>query len=308
MVRVYCVGDNNVDIYLHTGTVYPGGSCVNVAAAVSQCGHKAAFVSTVGNDRLGDLQADSLRAVGVDVSHLHRIDAQTPWCFITVKDGERIFGRNCVQARRELPISVEDVRRGQNGEWDLLYTCSDAFYAPGAIEQFGRSDYPAVCDFTTRWTEESLREGCRHFSHPYLSCEQLTEAQVQQLLGRCVDEWGAKLAVGTMGMRGSMVYNGRKFYRQKAYPVQTVDTLGAGDSFLATFTVCYFDGLKLLRSWQTGEQGIRADSEGFLACEDRLIEKSLAFAALRAARTCQDYGGFGHGITFEKEMIDETAI
>ncbi len=302
MINLYCVGDNNVDIYLHTGTVYPGGCCLNVAAVAAMNGHKAAFVSAVGKDRLGDLQADSLAALGVDVSHLHRIDAQTAWCFITVKDGDRIFGEHDPGAKAELPISAEDIKLGQNGEYDVIYTSLDARYAPGAIEQFGESDIPSICDFTTRWTEELLEDYCRYFDYAYISFEDLEEDKVKKILMDCVDKFGVKLALGTMGMRGSMVYNGRRFYRQGSYKVKTADSLGAGDSFLSTFTVSYFDGLKMLDNWMR-EPAMQDAIDGYNECVDGLIEQSLRLAALRAARTCQNLGGIGFGIPFENWMI-----
>ena len=305
MIKMFCVGDNNVDIYEHTNMVYPGGSCVNAAAVACMNGHQASFVSSVGTDKLGDLQLDSLATLGVDVSHAHRIDEQTAYCFISLDNGERIFGHNNTGAREKRPLSVEDIRLGQNGDWDLLYTCIDAYYDEGAMEQFGKSELPAICDFTTHWTEESLSIECIYFDYPYLSCENLTEQEVMNLLNRCVHEWGAKLAIGTMGLRGSIAYNGRKFYYQEAYPVKAVDTLGAGDSFLSTFTVLYFDGKKMLDDWISKIDGWDENSPSYIASIDRLIEKSLSFAALRAARTCQDFGAFGFGIPFEKYMVKE---
>ena len=302
MLKIYCVGDNNVDIYLNQGIVFPGGCALNVAAYAAMLGHEVTFVSSVGNDELGKLQLGSLKDLGVDVSKAHVIDVQTGWTYIILRDGDRIFGNNCSGAKKELPVSVEDVAFGQNGDYDFLYTSTDAFFAPGAFEQFGKSDIPAFCDFSSYWTRESLKAGCGIFSHVAMSCSDMSLLEVKALLKNCVED-GAKMAVGTMGMNGSYIYNGRKFYYQEAYASSVVDTLGAGDSFLAMFATSYFDGLKELSSCSKLLCELDGMMQNIQECEDNLIRKSMSFAALYAAKTCQNHGAFGHEIPFDYSMV-----
>lgn len=52
---------------------------------------------------------------------------------------------------------------------------------------------------------------------------------------RRMRERGPAVCVATLGADGSMAYNGRQFYRQGIVPCQVVDTMGAGDSFIAGF-------------------------------------------------------------------------
>ena len=46
---------------------------------------------------------------------------------------------------------------------------------------------------------------------------------------------GPKVAVVTRGEKGSLAYDGEHFYRGDIVPCQVVDTMGAGDSFIAGF-------------------------------------------------------------------------
>ena len=302
MLKIYCVGDNNVDIYLEQGIVFPGGCALNVAAYAASLGHAVTYVSTVGNDRLGKLQLESLADLGVDVSKAHVIDEQTAWAYIILRDGDRTFGNHCSGAKAKLPVSIEDVAAGQNGEYDFLYTSTDSFYAPGAFEQFGKSDTPAFCDFSSRWTRESLKVGCGIFPYVAMSCPNMSLLEVKSLLKKCVED-GAKMAIGTMDMNGSYVYNGRKFYYQEAYATSVVDTLGAGDSFLAMFATSYFGGLKELNSCAKMLREFDGMTQNIQDCEDNLIRKSMSFAALFAAKTCQYHGAFGHEIPFDTSMV-----
>lgn len=147
-----------------------------------------------------------------------------------------------------------------------------------------------------------MYEACGFIQYPYLSCEKCSLEETMKVLKGCV-EHGAALALGTRGMEGSVVYDGRAFYHQKAYPISAVDTLGAGDSFLARFSMCYFEGLKQLEMIKiAGEK----ETERILEqARGALIRYSLDMAALYAAHVCNDYGGFGMGIPYETSMTGE---
>ena len=72
----------------------------------------------------------------------------------------------------------------------------------------------------------------------------------------------------TRGKLGSLFYDGNRFYAQGIKEVEAVDTMGAGDSFIAGFLTSYGD--------------------------TKDMEKSLDYAAERSALTCTQRGGFGH--------------
>jgi fructoselysine 6-kinase len=43
------------------------------------------------------------------------------------------------------------------------------------------------------------------------------------------------LVVMTLGEHGSLAYDGEKVYKGEAEPIEVVDTLGAGDNYIAAF-------------------------------------------------------------------------
>ena len=79
---------------------------------------------------------------------------------------------------------------------------------------------------------------------------------------------GTSVAGVTRGSQGAIFYDGEKLYRQGIKKVEAVDTMGAGDSFIAGFLTAYGDG--------------------------KSMEEALDFAAERSAWTCTIRGGFGH--------------
>jgi len=82
--------------------------------------------------------------------------------------------------------------------------------------------------------------------------------------------FGPEIVLVTRGEQGAILYDGNKFYHQPIVPIKKiVDTLGAGDAFLASFMVDYLSEISL--------------------------EIALENAAKSAAKTCSFYGAFGHG-------------
>ena len=60
-VSVLGFGDNVVDIYEHTGTMYPGGNAVNFAVAAKRCGaERSAYMGYFGSDAAAEHVITSL--------------------------------------------------------------------------------------------------------------------------------------------------------------------------------------------------------------------------------------------------------
>jgi fructoselysine 6-kinase len=80
---------------------------------------------------------------------------------------------------------------------------------------------------------------------------------------------GGHVVVMTFGEQGSVAFDGERFYTQASFPVDVVDTMGAGDAFQAGFITAAMDGAT--------------------------IEQALRLGAETSAQACTEDGGFGHG-------------
>ena len=65
---------------------------------------------------------------------------------------------------------------------------------------------------------------------------------------------GPRIVVATRGSRGSMAYDGQRFYGQGIVPCRVVDTMGAGDSFIAGFLHSWLEGLDIPGCMASGAQ------------------------------------------------------
>jgi sugar/nucleoside kinase (ribokinase family) len=93
-------------------------------------------------------------------------------------------------------------------------------------------------------------------------------------------ENGRTLVVGKLGEEGCIAWYGRGWIRVSAFPVEVVDTTGAGDSFNAGF----------LHTWLRGEK--LADCLRFAAACGALSTRGLGGTATQASE--EEVHGYFH--------------
>ena len=84
----------------------------------------------------------------------------------------------------------------------------------------------------------------------FFSCEK-DDAFTRGLLKR-VKEQGAGLVIATLGENGSVAYDGKEFVASGIVEADVVDTLGAGDSYIAGFLNKALEGEPLKRCMEAG--------------------------------------------------------
>ena len=134
-------------------------------------------------------------------------------------------------------------------------------------------------------TEEFLSMTCPYLELGQFSCDHMELEQIKILLQK-VYEHGCRNVIATMGSKGQLFYNGIQFITGKVYYVKPIDTMGAGDSYLAALLV------SLLK------QGWKKRS----VLEEIVIRNAMDEATQYAAKNCLNEGGFGFKNKIE-EMI-----
>ena len=72
---------------------------------------------------------------------------------------------------------------------------------------------------------------------------------------RQLQELGPRVAVATLGEKGSIAYDGERFYECGIVPAEkVVNTVGAGDSYIAGFTKGVLDGLDVSACMHAGAE------------------------------------------------------
>ncbi len=264
MVRVVGVGDNDVDCYLANGHMYPGGNCFNVSVFARRCGVGAAYVGAVGNDAAGVLIRNTLESEGVDASHLRAVAGRTAYCVIEHHGADRHFvSYDLGVSRFEPSLGDLDFIGGHDAAHVYQHAGLDDWL--GALSAVTRLSY----DFSTR---EEADHRARVAPHCWLASFSGTGKSTAEISGLIheMHAAGARWVLATRGAEGAVLSGANKLHEVRAAPATVVDTLGAGDSFIARVMV------GLLR--------------------DEHPDSLLSAAAAEAARTCGYFGAVGYGV------------
>ena len=81
----------------------------------------------------------------------------------------------------------------------------------------------------------------------------MTQEEIEALMDRC-HALGTKVVGVTLGSRGSIFSEEGKRYHQGIVPVEAIDTMGAGDSFIAGFLHSWLEGLDIPGCMASGAQ------------------------------------------------------
>lgn len=266
-MRLIAVGDNVTDCYVDEGIYFPGGNAVNVAVNCKKNGaERVEYIGVFGDDENAAWIQSCLREEGVQFSRSRRVYAPSGKPRVYLKDGDRVFGpgpRDSCQHLFAIRIVPEDVALIR--QFDVCHTScySNIEYELPVLAEACRVSF----DFSDKRDEAYLERVCPYLTYAFFSGSDLDEEGCRQLLRKA---WGlgTRIAGVTRGKKGSLFWDGNRFYSQGIKPVDAVDTMGAGDSFIAGFLTRYED---------SGH-----------------MEEALDYAAERAAFSCSLRGGFGH--------------
>ncbi len=143
------------------------------------------------------------------------------------------------------------------------------------------NDLPQLCglvpvsfDFSTNREDDYLRRVCPYVTYAFFSGSDLSESECGEL-AKTAHGYGAKMVCMTRGGQGAILSAGDRVYHQPIVEADIIDTLGAGDSFIAGFLTAF--------------------------CVKQDITYALRQAAETAAKTCGVYGAFGYGYPYRLE-------
>lgn len=236
-MKIVTAGDNCMDVYKTLGKFYPGGNPVNVAVYMSKLGAEAAYVGCIGNDEYGELMIDAVKSKDVDVSHLHKIDGHTAVTEVELVNHDRVFGDYYEGVLENFKLTEEDKKfiKGfpmiHTGIWGKMESYLDEFQKEGILVAF---------DFADKLDHEIVKKALPHVSYAFFSYTR-SDDFIKNYIKKAQEE-GPKVVIATLGDNGSIAYDGNRFYEMGIIPVEVVDTMGAGDSYIAGYLFSVLKG------------------------------------------------------------------
>lgn len=235
---------------------YVGGSPTNVAVAAARHGRSAAVITRTGEDPFGDFLRSDLRRYGVDTQWVGQVpDLQTPVTFCAIQPPEDFplyfYGRQ--PSAPDWEIDKDEVDYDAVRAARIFWSTVTGMVRPASREaqvamhearprKELAEDQHTILDLDYRpmfWdSKEQAREQVERLL-PYVTVavgnseecsvavgEGTPDEQADRLL-----EAGVKLAVVKRGSEGVMAATADERVISKPIPVETVNGLGAGDSF-----------------------------------------------------------------------------
>ncbi len=312
MVDLYCDQVGSPLREAQSVSMYIGGCPTNVAVGAARLGLKVAMLTRVGEDRTGEFVLETFRREGVDVSHI-RVDprAHTPMVMAEIIPPDRFALTWYRERASDLRLSESDFDRSWLGQARAVLVSGNSFSTPEAARvthQLVREARAAGCrivyDIDYRpvlWYRE-LPDGTRELVEPTRLKDVLsevdllvgTEEEYQALAGGF--EPARKLAprataVLKLGARGARVaLSGEQAVEGGGFPVEVLNTLGAGDAFLAGFLSGW------LRDLPLGECLRRGNANGAL-----VVTRHGCAPAMPYQREVEEF--LSHGLTPRVERL-----
>lgn len=246
--RALIFGEALVDVFPDSEVI--GGAPLNVAVHLARAGWQVHLLSRVGEDPRGIAVRDLLLREGVRLDLLQEGGGPTGWVSVeTSPSGEPsyVIHEGVAWDRIEWPEALPEV--------DLFYFDTLAARSPvsgGTLARLLEADLPwPVFDVNLRqqfWSPEQVREGCGRARLVKLNEDEY--ATLGPALGAGEDPRGIfptfpdlELLCLTRGGEGAELFSRAGGHFQVGVPeVEVVDTVGAGDSFLASLTRTLVEG------------------------------------------------------------------
>jgi fructoselysine 6-kinase len=262
------VGDNVVDHYIDQGVYYPGGNALNVAVLAHRFGLAAsAYIGIVGDDEEGSHVRACVLAEGLSDKYLRIARGETGKAKVTLVNGDRVFvysNKGGVRKRLMLRMDQDDL----NLIARLGHVHSSCFsYLEPELPRIRAISQGLSFDFSTEREIGYLAKICPLVTLAFLSASDLSDPETEAFIAS-IHSMGAPMVCVTQGERGAVLSTGTRIIRQRVVPTEVVDTMGAGDAFIAGYLAFQINGAS--------------------------IEDSLQYAATCAATACGWNGAFGH--------------
>ena len=229
-----------------------GGAPANVCVQAVKLGHKAHYLTKVGNDGFGDFLVQTLKDEGVDISFVSKSDEyNTSLAFVSIcENGERDFSFYRTMTA-DLYFTEEDFKDVKFSAGDYFEFGSVALATDVArnthkylLERAKKAGSVICFDPNLRFNlwkdKQELKDVVMQFA-AYADVVKVGKDELEFLTGRPDGEGdlfalGVKVVAITDGSKGATVSlsDGRK-YECGGYKVKAVDATGAGDSFFGAF-------------------------------------------------------------------------
>ncbi|PYG85922.1 fructoselysine 6-kinase [Ruminiclostridium sufflavum DSM 19573] len=256
-IKAAGVGFCCADVYEKLGCFYPTGNGVDWGIHLSRMGIDVSIVSVVGTDSYGERMKQELEKEKINVAHLRTEPGDTCKMMMDLKNGtDRVHLEEIEGVMESYQLTAEEIEFVKSND----YMHTDLFgRVLEHLEEFHRAGVKIVMDFSifSQDPEYNCERLFPYVDYVFFSCDNTEEEPLIAWIKK-IHSYGPKIVTATRGEKGSISYDGEKVYRFGIFPANVVNTVGAGDSYIAGFTYGIMTGRDLPACM---EMGARLSSE-----------------------------------------------
>ncbi len=237
------------------GVPHLGGAPLNFAAHSQRFGSRAAIISCLGNDALGQKALNLVHQLDIDISYIQQTEHPTGTVPVKIINGQPSY-----DITKEVAFDYIDKQLLPSfapSEFDLFYF--------GSLIQRNKTSREALHHvletntFRHIFYDVNLRKDAYTMDIILYALNQCTILKVNDEEVEVLSEMlfdsnltvkkfcehisaqnpSIAVIVVTMGKSGSAIYTNSKLHQVATTPIKVVDTVGAGDAFSAAFASIY---------------------------------------------------------------------
>lgn len=219
-----------------------GGPCATALVAASRLGAESSYIGTLGNDIYGSYMLNEFKSYGVGTDDIiRRDDCVSFHSFVILNSSSS--SRTCIWNKGTIPeLQCDEINLNAVKNAKILHLdghqLDAAIYAAGIARENGvkvsldaGGVYPGIkkllplVDILIPSEEFVLKI--------------TNKTRIKEAAAALYDKYNPEVFIVTQGSRGGFFYNGREYESYRSFPVDAVDTNGAGDVFHGAFIAGY---------------------------------------------------------------------
>lgn len=248
-------GEILFDVFLEHKKI--GGAPLNVASRLNSLGGDVAMISGVGNDANGKKLVDYLNNLGINTKAV-QVNDTYPTGIVNVilnEKGNASYDINYPAAWDKIESSAENIAIVKNADFFVYGSLSsrDSVSRDTLKELLAVAKYK-IFDVNLRiphYTKKNVLDLLNSADFLKFNDDELNEIcddlnsnkkSLEQNIKFIAEKTKTPTVCVTLGSHGAVLYHENKFYHNSGFKVNVVDTVGSGDSFLASLIIMLLNG------------------------------------------------------------------
>lgn len=219
-----------------------GGSAANTIHGLAMLGADTGFIGSIGRDETGDFFENDMKKAGVNTLLIRRNSVTGTAVALITRDTERTFATHLGAA---VELTAEDLKPMLFEGYDILYLegylISDFHFVENACKYAKENGMLVALDLASYNIVEAYLGSYKKIVDGYVDILFANEQEAREFTGLepedalTVLSEMSEIVILKAGAKGSWVKSPEELIRISAFPVNCIDTTGAGDLYAAGF-------------------------------------------------------------------------